>query len=62
MKSLDHDIVATCDETVDTLETTSVKFVYKKGYYLLYTIFLATMCPVLLIFNAIVFYSSHKKQ
>ena len=50
MESLVYDKVGTCDEIVDMPETTSIKSVYEKGYYLSYI-----MCMMLLIFNAIGF-------
>ena len=48
-------IVVTCDEVVDTPQTTSIKSINQKDYYPPYSLFLAIIYLVLLIFNAIVF-------
>ena len=62
IKSCVDDIVATCDEVVDTPQTTSIKSINQKDYYLPYTFFLAIIYLVLLIFNATVFYFCYLKQ
>ena len=48
-------IVVTCDEVLDTPQTTSIKSINQKDYYPPYSLFLAIIYLVLLIFNAIVF-------
>ena len=61
-KSLVDDLVVTYDEIEDTTETILIKSVHKKGHYLLYTIFLANICLILLMFITINFYCYYIKQ
>ena len=62
IKSLVYDLIVTYDEIVDMSETTSVKSVNKKGFFLTYIIFLGIICLTLLIFIAIVFYCHYGKH
>lgn len=61
-KSLVDDLVITCNQIVDTPETTPIESVNKNGYYHPFTIYLAIICLMLLIFTAIAFYCHYIKQ